>query len=97
VAEDMDFDGAMEEHNAFAQALDVVEDRGPAKTERASKMKKLLAQAALECVKLDHEVGMEIVDAYRKKWLVDMDIPNTETFQTLDDYLGFRRANAGAP
>ncbi|KAI9768777.1 MAG: hypothetical protein M1839_003962 [Geoglossum umbratile] len=97
VAEDMDFDGAMEEHNAFAQALDVVEDRGPAKTERASKMKKLLAQATLECVKLDHEVGMEIVDAYRKKWLVDMDIPNTETFQTLDDYLAFRRANAGAP
>ena len=92
----MDFDGAMEEHNALAQAFDVVEDREPAKNARAAKMKKLLAQAALECVKLDHETGMEIVDAYRKIWLKEMDIPNTGTFETLDDYLAFRSVNAGA-
>jgi ophiobolin F synthase len=92
LAERKNFKGAMEEHAALADAMNV--DDEPIQNERTRKMKKLLSQAILECVKIDRDVGIEIVDAYHKAWLTEMEVTDTDSFETLDDYLAFRRLSA---
>ena len=95
IAEEFNYEGAMDEHNSLAIAMSV-DDAMPVKTQRQAKMKKLLSKAILECFDMDKDVGLEIVDSYRKIWLVKMDMPNTNNIACLEDYIDFRRLNAGA-
>lgn len=96
VGESKDFQGAVEEHDALVVAMDPNETEQEIKNVRAAKMKKLLSQSILECIKIDPEIGMDIVDSYRKTWLKEMDVPDTDNFRNLDEYLNFRFLNAGA-
>lgn len=96
VGESMNFQGAMDEHDALAMAMDPNESLQEIKNARAAKMKKLLSQSILECIKIDPEIGMDIVDSYRKTWLKEMDVRDTNAFQTLEEFLNFRWLNAGA-
>lgn len=95
LTESMNFQVAMEEHDALAVAMDPHETQQEIKNARAARMKKLLSQSILECIKIDHEIGVDIVESYRTTWLREMDVPNTNSFQTLDEYAKFRTLNAG--
>ena len=96
VGESKDFQGAVDEHDALIVAMDPNETQQEIKNMNAAKMKKLLSQSILECIKIDPEIGMEIVDSYRKNWLKKMDVPDTNSFQNLDEFINFRHLNAGA-
>ncbi|MCJ1270922.1 hypothetical protein MMC22_010819 [Lobaria immixta] len=80
----------------WAEIMDPNETQQEIKNMNAAKMKKLLSQSILECIKIDPEIGMEIVDSYRKNWLKKMDVPDTNSFQNLDEFINFRYLNAGA-
>ncbi|PVH95144.1 geranylgeranyl pyrophosphate synthetase [Periconia macrospinosa] len=95
IAEEYNYEGAMDEHNSLAVAMSV-DDAMPVQTQRQAKMKKLLSKAILECFQMDKDVGLEIVDSYRKIWLVKMEMPNTNDIACLEDYIDFRRLNAGS-
>ena len=95
IGEAKDFQGAVEEHDALALAMDPNETQQEIKSVRAAKMKKLLSQSILECIKVDPEIGMDVVDFYRKRWLKEMDVPDTDSFQNLEEFLNFRSLNAG--
>lgn len=58
--------------------------------------KKMLSQALLECIEMDREHGIEMLDIYRHKWLAVMEHTNTDEFLNLDQYLAFRVLNGGA-
>lgn len=94
IAEEKDFQGAIKEHSDLFNAMDTTNQ--PTRNSKTAKMKKLLSHAILECVKVDHELGLEVLGKFREGWLRKMDIQNTEVFETLDEYLAFRRLNAGA-
>ena len=94
IGESKDFQGAVEEHDALAVAMDPNETHQEIKNVRAANMKKLVSQSILECIKIDPEIGMDMVDSYRKTWLKKMEVPDTDNFQTLDEYLNFRYLNA---
>lgn len=95
VGESMSFQGATDEHDALALAMDPNETPQEIQNARAAKMKKLLSLSILECIKIDPEIGMDIVESYRKTWLKEMDVRDTDSFQTLEEFLNFRCLNAG--
>lgn len=89
----MKYEDAMDEHNALATAMDL--NQQDIKNAKAAKMKKILSQSLLECLKIDHEMGMDILNSYRGTWLKGMEVLDIDRFQTLDDYAKFRIINAG--
>lgn len=58
-------------------------------------MKKLLSQSMLECIEIDHENGMEMLETC-EKWVKQVDVPDTDCFQTLGDFAEFRIINSAA-
>ncbi|MCJ1463325.1 hypothetical protein MMC07_001932 [Pseudocyphellaria aurata] len=95
LAESMNFQGAMDEHDALAVAMDPHETQQEIKNARTARMKRLLAQSIQECIKIDPELGVGFVESYRKTWLREMDVPNTNSVKSLDDYAKFRALNGG--
>lgn len=90
----MKFQDAMDEHNSLAIGMDL--NQQEIENSKAAKMKKLLSQSMLEYLKIDHEMGMDILNSYRGTWLKGMEVLDADRFQTLDDYAKFRIVNMGA-
>ncbi|MCJ1464556.1 hypothetical protein MMC07_003169 [Pseudocyphellaria aurata] len=95
LTESMSCQGAIDEHDALAVAMDPHETQQDITNARGAQLKKLLSQSIQECIEIDHEIGVDIVESYRKTWLRGMDGPNTNSFQTLDDFAKFRALNGG--
>ena len=75
--------------------MDTSNAQDPIQSQKAGKLRKLLSQGMLELIKIDRDIAMDILEIYRSKWLDIMDTPPPVGFQTLEDYLAFRRDNAG--
>ena len=75
--------------------MDISNVQDPVQNQKAGKLRKLLSQGMLELIKIDRDIAMDILELYRSKWLDIMDTPPAAGFQTLEDYLTFRRDNAG--
>ena len=76
--------------------MDISDAQDPIKNQMAAKLRKLLSQGMLELIKIERDIAMDILELYRSKWLDVMENPPTSGFQTLEDYLAFRRYNAGS-
>lgn len=86
---------AIAEHSDLVAAMDINDKRQLNKESSSMQKKRLVSQALLECIKLDRELGIDMLDMYRLKWLAVMEHPDTDEFLTLDQYLAFRRNNIG--
>lgn len=69
----------MDEHNAVAVRMDFSQQ--DIKNARAAKMKRLLSQSVLECIKIDHEIGMDVVNSYRETWIKRKYVVDTDFFK----------------
>ena len=86
----------MEENRALAIAMDISDEQEPIQNAKAASLRKLLSQGMLELIKIERGIAMDILELYRSKWLDIMGAPPAASFQTLEDYLAFRRLNAGS-
>lgn len=62
---------------------------------RAMKTKKLVSQCILECVHLDHELGLKMLAAFRDVWLAISEKNSDKEAQTIAEYLQYRSDNGG--
>ncbi|KAK7726171.1 hypothetical protein SLS63_007685 [Diaporthe eres] len=92
--EEMSIAAAHEEHLDMEAAMDVDDNRALDSDSRSLKTKHLVSTAVLECMKVDREGAMRMLEAYRKKWLQIMETYNTEEINNVEDYF-FARANNG--
>jgi geranylgeranyl pyrophosphate synthase len=93
--EEMDVEEAIAEHDDLDAAMDINDKRVLEEGSKSMKMKKLLSQSLIESISLDRELGIQMLETYRKLWLAVMEHPNTAEFQTMEAYLNFRRLNIG--
>lgn len=59
------------------------------------KTKKLVSQCILECVNLDHELGLKMLAAFRDVWLAISEKNSDKQAQTIAEYLQYRSENGG--
>ena len=76
--------------------MDISDAQDPIQNQKATKLRRLLSQGMLELIKIERDIAMDILELYRSKWLDIMETPPSAGFQTLEDYLAFRRYNGGA-
>lgn len=88
---------AHQEHLDLDAALDTSDERKLLAGSKSSKTKNLVSQVLLECMKLDHQQSMGMLEAYRKKWLSVMDRPEVDpnNLKTLTDFFEHRSLNGG--
>ncbi|KAG6008147.1 hypothetical protein E4U21_004904 [Claviceps maximensis] len=86
-------------HDDLRAALDPDNERIPEADadadSRASKTKKLVSQCILECVELDHELGLEMLAAFRNVWLAISERNSDKEAQNMEEYLRYRSENGG--
>lgn len=93
--EELTVEDATAEHGDLDAALDLNDGRTLNKESKSSKTKKLASQVLLECVKLDQEQSVVMLESYRKAWLAIMEHANTDHIQTLDEFFYHRARNGG--
>ncbi|CAI7565874.1 unnamed protein product [Penicillium glandicola] len=85
---------AKEVNKHLSHALEL-KDNHPGTSERGKAMKKFLSQKVLELVDMDTEEGQEFVGLF-KVWADDeIGLKNPQTIECVDEYLRFRRLDAG--
>lgn len=90
----MGIDEAMAEHDDFGESLDIHDKQKP-KGSRSAKLKRLAAQLLLDCISIDRELGIYMLEKYQKDWVAVMEKPDMGDFKSLEEYYEFRRANIG--
>ncbi|KAK8134625.1 hypothetical protein PG984_006637 [Apiospora sp. TS-2023a] len=95
IAEDLTLESALEEHKHFSDALDGNLGSLSNKEAKTIKMRQLVSDCVLKILALDREMGMRMIESYRKKWLDVMEDPDYDAMQSLDQYLAFRMLNGG--
>ena len=91
----MSVEAATAEHNDLVAALDFSDNRTLNKQSRSANTKKLASNVLLECMKIDHNQSIVMLEAYTKDWLAVMEHPNTDEIQTLQEYFIHRSKNVG--
>jgi ophiobolin F synthase len=86
---------AHQEHLDMEAAMDVEDARTLSSSSRSLKTKQLVSAAVLECIKVDSEGALRMLEAYRKKWLQVMETYNTETIDNIPEYFLARANNGG--
>ncbi|KAK8015780.1 Ophiobolin F synthase [Apiospora marii] len=93
--EGLSIEEAQVENDELHAALDPADDRCLTPASRAMKTKKLVSQCILECVKLDHELGLNMLTAFRDVWLAISEKNSDKEAQSLEEYLQYRSENGG--
>ncbi|KAF1979080.1 geranylgeranyl pyrophosphate synthetase [Bimuria novae-zelandiae CBS 107.79] len=93
--EEMGIDDAHQEHLDMEAAMDVEDVRTFSSDSRSLKTKQLISAAVLECIKVDREGALRMLEAYRKKWLRIMETYNTEEINNVPEYFLARANNGG--
>ncbi|KAK8076346.1 Ophiobolin F synthase [Apiospora phragmitis] len=93
--EGLSIDDAKAENDELHAALDPSDQRSLTPDSRAMKTKKLVSQCILECVKLDHELGLNMLAAFRDVWLAISEKNSDKEAQTIEEYLQYRSENGG--
>ncbi|KAH7110377.1 geranylgeranyl pyrophosphate synthase [Dendryphion nanum] len=93
--EEMSMEDAHHEHLDLDAALDLEDTRALAKESKSSKTKSLASYALLECVKIDHQQSIAMLQSYRKQWLSVMEHHDTRTFESLEAFFRARSLNGG--
>lgn len=91
----MDLQAAVDEHKELSIAMDPDQSESIDSASKSMKFKSLLSDCILECISLDRENGLRMLESYRKKWLDVMEHPDIGEVQTLEEYLEFRYLNGG--
>jgi hypothetical protein len=86
---------AHNEHLDLDAALDLEDTRALAKESKSSKTKSLASYALLECVKIDHQQSIAMLQSYRKQWLSVMEHHDPRTFESLEEFFRARSLNGG--
>jgi ophiobolin F synthase len=90
----MGIDEAMAEHDDFGASVDIHNKQKP-KGPRSVKLKRLAAQFLLDCINIDRELGIYMLEVYQKDWVAVMEEPNMGGFKSLEEYYKFRKLNIG--
>ncbi|KAI9774496.1 MAG: hypothetical protein M1839_001684 [Geoglossum umbratile] len=93
-SEAMGIDEAMAEHDDFGASLDIHNKQKP-RGSRSTKLKRLAAQLLLDCISIDRELGIYMLEKYQKDWVAVMEKPDMGDFKSLEEYYEFRRVNIG--
>ncbi|KAF9869992.1 geranylgeranyl pyrophosphate synthase [Colletotrichum karsti] len=93
--EGLSIEDAQAEHDELHDALNPDDKRNLDPASRAMKTKKLVSQCILECINLDHEVGLNMLAAFRDVWLAISEKNSDKEAQTLEEYLQYRSDNGG--
>lgn len=94
-AEEMDTETALVSHDGMAQAMDLQLQEKDLKDSKSLQLKKMISPLLLDCIRIDREYGMNVVDSMNTKWLAVMEQPNTDEITTLDQYFAYRYGNIG--
>jgi hypothetical protein len=76
---------AKADHDELMAVMDVGNRKQLAEDSSAMGKKKLVSGALLELLRLDKELGREMLDSYRLKWLLVVEHPETDLLNTLDE------------
>ncbi|EXL91788.1 isoprenoid synthase domain-containing protein [Fusarium oxysporum II5] len=82
-------------HEHMKPALDPQDIRKWDPNSPQMKFKMLLSECVVECIKIDRELGISMLKAFRVLWLDVAENASSEEPQTLDDYWRVRRSNGG--
>ncbi len=93
--EGLSIEEAQAEHDELHAALDPNDKRCLTPDSKAIRTKKLVSQCILECVNLDHELGLNMLAAFRDVWLAISEKNSDKEAQTLREYLQYRSDNGG--
>ncbi|KAK2025341.1 geranylgeranyl pyrophosphate synthase [Colletotrichum zoysiae] len=93
--EGLTIEEAQAEHDELHAALNPNDNRCLAPGSKAMKTKKLVSQCILECIKLDRELGLNMLAAFRDVWLAISEKNSDKEAQTIDEYLQYRSDNGG--
>ncbi|KAF1942791.1 geranylgeranyl pyrophosphate synthase [Clathrospora elynae] len=93
--EGIGLEDAIAEHRDFERSLDVETTEQPAQGSRADKLKKLAAQILLEAVRIDHDMGIHMLEMYQREWLAIVEKDNDKEFKDLEEYFTYRKCNFG--
>ena len=88
--EEMGIDDAHQEHLDMEAAMDVEDIRTLSSDSRSLKTKQLISAAVLECIKVDREGALRMLEAYRKKYVFSDTEP---AFTTLTQVAEFQMAS----
>jgi ophiobolin F synthase len=91
----MDLSTAIAAHEELSNAMDISKANINDGNVKSMKLKRLLSQCLLECISHDRQLGLRMLESYRKKWLDVMEHPDFEKVQTMGEYLTFRNLNGG--
>ncbi|KAF8250240.1 geranylgeranyl pyrophosphate synthase [Wilcoxina mikolae CBS 423.85] len=95
VGEDLDVEEATAEHDILKAALDPNDKRKLSEGSKAMNTKKLVSQCMLECIALDHELGMKMLAAFRDLWLAIGENHSDKEIMTMEEYTVHRGNNGG--
>ncbi|KAI3395455.1 hypothetical protein diail_1318 [Diaporthe ilicicola] len=98
--EELTLEEAQREHDELHAALNPDESSknnssSLSPESRASKTKKLVSQCMLECIKLDRELGLAMLAAFRDVWLAISERHGDKQAETVEQYLEYRSDNGG--
>lgn len=93
--EEVNYDQAVSEHQQLSTAFALDDQDDDLKDAQSRQKKKLASQVMIECIQLDRELGIDVLETLHSKWLAIMEHPDTDAFKSLDDYFAFRGDNVG--
>ncbi|KAK1974967.1 geranylgeranyl pyrophosphate synthetase [Colletotrichum cereale] len=96
--EEISISAAQQKHLEFAEAMEVQARETQCRFDghsRSVRIKNLISNAVLECIKVDRAGAMRMVEAYSRKWLRVMETYNTDEIDNVDDYFTARANNGG--
>jgi hypothetical protein len=65
----MDSATAVQAHGELSRALDINEAEDVMDYSKSAKLKRMVSQCLLDCINHDHNLGMQMLESYRTKWL----------------------------
>ncbi|KAK1984577.1 geranylgeranyl pyrophosphate synthase [Colletotrichum cereale] len=93
--EGLTIEEAEAEHGELHAALNPDDKRCLAPESKAMKTKKLVSQCILECINLDHELGLNMLAAFRDVWLAISEKNSDKEAQSIEEYMQYRSDNGG--
>jgi hypothetical protein len=77
------------------ESLDFTSGTKEMKERRALGMKLVAAHLLLDAIAVDRELGLKMLDMYRKEWVAVVEKPRDSDFTSLEEYYQYRMDNFG--
>lgn len=95
IEEELTVDEADKAGKDLSKALNPSDSRILLEGSKSMRLKELVSEGMLECIRLDRELGLAMLDAYRDLWLEIAENHTKEVTNNLEDYRRQRMSNGG--